>query len=128
VSMDFLGGWVNPSRERLPYMLALLPIGLSLCASGALVVARTCDVEIADGQFRFRRLLSWESVPLSAIAKVRVLLAVWVRLDYGTHALWICFSPENYKAVLHPLPIVGFLRQLCAANRAKQVDSLSDFK
>ena len=104
VSVDFLNGWANPSWDRLPYMLLLLPFGLFLLAGGGALAIGTCDVEILDDQLRFRRLFNWRSVPLDSITRMRFVL--------GTAVVWV-----NYAANVTGLYLtLGILRCVCVGH------------
>ena len=117
VSADFLRGWLNPSWRNLPYMLIWAPFGLLLLASGVGLLVGTCDIEIFDGQLRFRGLFDRKSVPLDSLTRVHVLLGVvYLRLDHGGKCSRIIFSPEDYKVRPHPLPVVAFLREVYRKN------------
>ncbi len=116
-SSDFFRGWFNASRAKLPYLIILLPFDLCLLAAGSALLIGLCDVEIAEGQFRFRRLFVWKSAPLSAVSRVRLSPAgVYVRLDYAGERYRVTFIPEDFKVRWYPLPIVRFLREVCKRN------------
>ncbi len=100
ISYDFLGGWLRPSLDRLPYMLLLLPFGLLLCSVGIAVFTNSYDIEILDGRLRFRRLLSWKSVPLESISVARyvpVRMVLYIRVDHNGARYRIFCSPHDYK-------------------------------
>jgi hypothetical protein len=120
VSVDFLGAWLNPSWDRLPYMLLLFPFGFLLLAAGGLLLLGTCDIEILDGQFRFRRLFIWNSLPLTSITRMRLVLGTGiVRLDYAGKCYRVIFNPEDFRVRAHPSPVINFLREACNQNAGR---------
>ena len=118
VSIDFLKGWLNPSWDRLPYMILLFPFGLFLWAVGGMLLLSTCDIEILNGQFRFRRLFVWKSVPLDSVTRMRLLWApgIYLKVDYAGKCHRLIFNPEDLKLRPHPLPVIKFLREVCRRN------------
>ena len=120
-SFDFLRGWLSPSWAKLPYLIMGLPFGLFLLSYGAALLIGMCDVNIVDGQFRFRRLLAWKSVPLCAVSKVRLWPpGVYVRLNYSRERHALMFFPEDFKFQWYQrVTAVGFLREACKRNAEK---------
>jgi hypothetical protein len=121
-SIDFFEGWLNPSWDRLPFMILLLPFGLSIWAVGGMFLLSTCDTEILDGQFRFRRFFVWKSVPLESITKIRLLWApgIYLRIDHAGRRFRLIFNPEDFKARPSPLPVIKFLRERAGWRRPSE--------
>jgi hypothetical protein len=123
VSIDlFLGGWISLSWHKLPYLVLLLPFGLFFLGAGAAFLLNTYQIEILDGQLRFRRFFTWESAPLDSITSFRQLPApgLYMRVDHDGKRYRMLFSPEDYKMQPYPLPIIGFLREVCQSNEQSQ--------
>ena len=122
VSFEFLGGWLHPSWDRLPYMLLLLPFGLSVWAVAFVFLYGFCYVHIVDGQFRFRRFFVWTSLPLESIASVRLRrgLGIYVGVDCAGKRHWLLFYPDNLQLQvqlrLSPPPVIQFLEEVCERN------------
>jgi hypothetical protein len=117
LSMDFLRGWLSPSWVNLPWLIITLAFGLLLLSWGSALLIGACDIEIADGQFRFRRLWVWKSVPLSAVSRARLWFpGVYVRLDYDGERHRLIFFPEDFKVRWYPLPTVRLLREVRRRN------------
>ena len=122
VSFEFLGGWLHPSWERLPYLIILLPFGLFFWAVAGMVIYGYCYVQIVDGRLRFRRFLAWTSVPLESITKVELYapigMSVWV--NYAGKRHWIVFRPDNLQILVQlrrsPPPVIQFLQEVCRRN------------
>jgi hypothetical protein len=84
----------------------------------------TADVEILDGQFRFRRLLlRGKSVPLNSITRVRRIWlppAVYVRLDYAGARYRLIFSSDGMRFFGPPIsPVLHFIQEVCKKNTEK---------
>ena len=122
VSFEFLGGWLHPSWDRLPYLIILLPFGLFFWAVAGMMLYGYCHVQIRDGQFRFLRFFAWRSVPLESIIKAEfyapIGMSVW--LNYAGKQHWIVFRPDNRKFLVKlggsPPPVIQFLREVCIRN------------
>ncbi len=119
ISFDsFLRGWLQPSLERLPYMILLLPFGLFLLAVGAMFVLNSCQIEILDGQLRFRRFVTWQSVPLDSITSMRLLWAPgsYLKVIHAGKCHRLIFSPEDYKMYWRRSPVIQILQETCKRN------------
>jgi hypothetical protein len=119
---DFLGAWVKPSWANLPYMLIPLPVVLPFCFFGGFLALETCDVEIAAGQLRFRRLLKWDSVPLESISRIKLLPApgVYIRAEHEGRQYRIVFSPHGSQSGPHGRALVKLLQKVCSENAKTQ--------
>ena len=117
-SFEFLDGWRSPTWNNLPYLVIVLPLGLSILAAGSMFLFYTCEIEIVDGRLHFRRFLRWQSVPLESITSIRSPWApgCYLKVDYAGKHSRIIFSPEDFKPRAHPLPVISFLRDLCRLN------------
>jgi hypothetical protein len=115
-SLDFLGGWLHLSWSKLPYLLLFLPLGLSLSAVGGMLLLCTAQIQILNGELRFRRFLTWEAVPLNAIREVRSRGLIYIRVSYGRKRWRLLANPEDFKPRLYRLPIDKFLREVCSRN------------
>jgi hypothetical protein len=101
-----------------------VPYHLLLLAWGCVMLNATADVEILDGQFRFRRLLlRGKSVPLKSITRVRRIWlppAVYVRLDYAGARYRLIFSPDGMRFFGPPIsPVLHFIQEVCKKNTEK---------
>jgi len=124
VSFEFLGGWLHPSWDRLPYMIILLPFGLVLWAVAGMMLYGYCHVQILDGQLRFRRFFVRTSAPLESITRVQLYsgLGMYVWVNYASKRHWLIFFPDNLhlrvQLRLSPPPVIQFLRGVCEKNAA----------
>lgn len=120
VSFDtFLIGWLNPSWDRLPYMIILLPFGLFLWAVAGVILYGYCYIQILDGQFRFLRFFTWTSLPLESITRMRVSgHGIYLRLDHAGKRYQLIFAADNFRLGPSPAPVVQFLREVCSRNAA----------
>jgi hypothetical protein len=120
ISYEILHGWLHPSLDRLLYLIVGLPFGLLFLALGALYVFNSCQIEISDGQLRFRRFSAWHSVPLNSIASIIVLPAgIYLRANHAGECYRFIFSGEDFKVYWGRSPVVGFLRDVCRRNNEK---------
>jgi hypothetical protein len=77
-----------------------------------------CQIQILNGQFRFRHFLAWKSVPLESISKVkRRWFGVDVSVDHEGKHYRFFFDPEDYKVDPSPPPVIQFLQEACGRNR-----------
>jgi len=109
---NFTPSWHKPSS------MILLPFGLLIAAVGCTLLLRGCDFEIFDGQFRFRRLFTWKSVPLESITVVRPgwIPGMHVRVDYAGKRYRLIVFPEDFKLHLYSPPVIEFLQDVCRKN------------
>ena len=129
LSLDLLKGWLHPSWDRLPYMLLVLPVGLFLWVVAGTLLLYAAQVQILDGQLRFRRILAWEAVPLSSITNARPWgPVIYLRASYGGKRLRLFFNPEDFKVRLHDLPIIEYLQEVCKRNVANSGAAGSDLR
>jgi hypothetical protein len=120
ISYEILHGWLHPSLDRLPYLLLGLPFGLFLLALGALYVFNSCQIEIYDGQLRFRRFSAWQSVPLDSIATIIVLPAgIYLRAKHAGKCYRLVFSGEDLRVYWGRTPVIGFLQEVCKRNKER---------
>lgn len=125
ISIDGLKVWLHPSRDRLPYMLLLIPIHALLWAAGGALLYGICYIQIVEGQFRFRRFFVWTSVPLESITGMRLLRVVGIislKVDYGGKRHWLIFYPDNLQLQVQlrrsPPPVIQFLEEVYKRNVA----------
>jgi hypothetical protein len=95
---------------------------LLLNAYGATLFFGAADVEIFDGQIRFRRVFRGSKlVPLKSIARVRrfwMPRTVCVRVDYaGNHYRFIFAASERFGRTP---PVLLFLQEICKRNASVQ--------
>ena len=101
------------------FVFVNLAYSLLLSGLGSFILYGASDVQILDGQFRFRRLFSSKSVPLTSITRVRRLWlppAVFVRVDYGGNRYRLIFSPWERRPGFSAPPVVRFLQDVCKSN------------
>jgi hypothetical protein len=121
ISYQILRGWFHPPLSRLPYLILGLPFGLLFLALGALYVFNACQIEIRDGQLRFRRFSAWQSVPLDSIASIIVLPAgIYLRANHASGCHRLIFSGEDLKVYWGRAPVIGFLQEVCKRNAARR--------
>ena len=122
VSVDFVGGWIHLSWERLPYMILVSPIPLLLWATAAKLLLGSRQIQIADGQLRFRRLVRWTSVPLKSISGMQTRwFGIVLTVEYQGKHYWFFFNPEDHKVGPSPPLVIQFLGEVCRRNAEKAV-------
>jgi hypothetical protein len=123
ISFDFLDlWWLHPTWDQFLRFISGLPIGLPLLVLGAVLVLNSCQIEVVDGQFRFRRFIAWESVPLESVTSVRrTFVGTYIKIDHGGKCYRLFFHPKGED--MHWLarsPVVGFLQELCKKNKERR--------
>jgi hypothetical protein len=120
-SFLLLDGWLHPSLAKLPYMILSLPFGLVFLAVGALFVLNSSQIEIPDGQLRFRRFVAWKSVPLDSIVTIiRLPGGIYLRLNHAGETYRLIFTSEDFKMHWRGSPVIGFLQEACKRNEEKR--------
>jgi hypothetical protein len=73
-----------------------------------------CEIEVTEGQFRFRRIFRWRTVPLTAITRVRPLDAncVYIRVAYQGKCYRLLTYLGEYDESSTPYA-VKFLEEVC---------------
>jgi hypothetical protein len=120
VSFDFRDlWWLHPSWDQFLHFIGGLPIGLPLLALGAILMLNSCQIEVADGQFRFRRLIAWHSVPLESVTSVRrTFVGTYIRIDHAGKRHRLFFHPKGEnRHWLARSPVVSFLQDVCRRNK-----------
>lgn len=106
------------------FLLLDLPYRLIRLALGCMILNGASDVQIANGEFRFRRLLNSKSVPLKSIDRVRRLWlpgTLYVRVDHGGKRYRLIFCPGEFRLGPSIPPVVQFLREACKRNAGERV-------
>ena len=85
-----------------------------------MILFSACDIQIIEGQLRFRRVFVWRSVPLESITRVKALQApaAYIRVDDGGKRYRLVFYPGDFEESSPP-PVIRFLEEACARNREK---------
>lgn len=98
-------------------LVAALSVEVSLWILCCVILFSACDIQILDGQLRFRHLFVWRSVPLESITRVQTLRApaVYVRADYGGKHYRLIFYPGDFLESSPP-PVIVFLEEVCRRN------------
>lgn len=123
VSFGFLDvRWLHPTFEEFLRFISGLPIGLPLLALGVMLVLNSCQIEVGDGQFRFRRFIAWESVPLDSITSVRrTFVGTYIKADHAGKCHRLFFSPKGEDTNwLARSPVVVFLQEVCRRNKERR--------
>jgi hypothetical protein len=123
ISFDFTDlWWLHPTWGQFLRFIAGLPIGLPLLALGAVLVLNSCQIEVADGQFRFRRFIAWESVPLESVSSVRrTFVGTYIKIDHaGKRNRLFCHPKGEDMPRLARSPVVGFLQEVCRRNKDRR--------
>jgi hypothetical protein len=116
-SRDDFSWWLHPSFELLPHLFVGSVFGLLFVAAGAMLLLNSCQIEILEGQLRFRRFFAWQSVPLGSVTSMRLLwVLVYLRIDYGGRRRRLIFAPASYKFRWTGHPVKRFLREVCKRN------------
>lgn len=114
--------WLHPSFEVLLHLIVGSVFGLLLLAGGAMLAINSCQMEILDGQLRFRRFSAWQSVPLDSVTSMRLLLVlVYLRIDHIDRRHRLFFAPSSYKFYWSGHPVVRFLQEVCKRNAEMRV-------
>jgi hypothetical protein len=101
-------------------LLAVVAVEVSLWIFGCMVLFSACDIQILEGQLRFRRVFVWRSAPLESITRVKALQAepaVYVRVDDVGKRYRIVFYAGDSES--SPPPVIRFLEEACARNLQK---------
>ena len=109
--------FLAPRVLKGQYLLSAVLSVLFFWTLGCLILLASCDVRVLAGQFSFRRVLSWRSVPLGSIARVAVPWppAVYVMIDHnGIRNRVVFYAGRNEGP--HGCAVVEFLREVCAKN------------
>ena len=118
ISADFVEGWLHPSWSRLPYLILLLPFPLFLWAAAGMFLVASCQIQILQGQFGFRRLFTWRAVPLTSISRVKLRwFGIDVTVDHEGKRHRLFFNSEDHTIGSSPPPVVQFLREVCKQNQ-----------
>lgn len=117
MSGDFVEGWLHPSWSKLPYLILLSPIPLFLWAAASIFLLGACQIQIRQGQLRFRRLFAWRSFPIESITRVKPRwFGIDVTADYEGKRHRFFFNPEDFRIGPSPPRVVQFLEEACRRN------------
>lgn len=102
-------------------LVSVVVFELILWVLGCAILFSACEVQIVDGQLRFRRVFVWRSVPLDSITRVEALRApgVYVRVDYWGKRYRLIFYPGGYERSYRP-PVVEFLEEVWRRNTERR--------
>lgn len=115
-AIDFIPAWGVKGGNWVPPDLAYR---LFLLVWGGMVLNSVSDVEIRDGQLRFRKYLYSKSVPLQSVTRVRLVFGIlYLRVDDAGKRYRMIFYSESFWPGVSPPPVIGFLRDVCRRNVA----------
>jgi hypothetical protein len=108
---------LSPPRLTGEYLLSAVLFELILWVLGFAILSSACEIEILDRRLRFRRLVTWRSVPLKSVTRVRILQApgIYVRVDYRGKHYRLLFYPGQYEES-HAPHVIEFLEEVCDMN------------
>jgi len=119
-SVVYFLAFLEPPRVTGEAFRAACAFEAILWIFGCLILLTACEIQILDGQFRFRRVFFWRSVPLEAISRVWALrpAGVYVRVDHGGKRYRLIFYPGDYEESSPP-SVINFLERVCTRNLEK---------
>jgi hypothetical protein len=127
ISSDFWNPswWVHPTWDQFLRFIVGFTMGLPMLALGAMLALNGCQIEVADWQFRFRRFITWEAVPLESVSSVkRTFVGTYIKIDHaGKRHRLFCHPKGEDMPRLARSPVVGFLQKVCRRNKERRSSS-----
>jgi hypothetical protein len=120
LSIGLYFAFLAPRELTGESLLTVVAVEASLWIFGCMILFSACDIEILEGQLRFRHVFVWRTVPLELITRVKALQApaAYIRVDDGGKRYRLVFYPGDFEESSLP-PVIRFLEEACARNREK---------